>query len=194
MCRRAACDMPSSHPSCPSAQLHLQTSRKKGHRPCVQLTLTYSSYIFTHCQDLQTKRHVTRLPLSSWLSGLACSGVAALDSKKLPVLLHYLSAYCGGRKQTDLAHFMCRDVIGNGLGIGLSGCQALSGVGLEHVPQEITRAWATSQSQQRRHQPHPARLRCSPLNASKRRGRRLTDTMKRRKASWSWLYLSACIY
>lgn len=60
-------------------------------------------------------------------------------------------------------------------------CQALSGVGLEHVPQEITQAWATSQSQQRWRRPHPAALGCSPVK-EKKRGGRLTDSIRSRKA------------
>lgn len=59
-------------------------------------------------------------------------------------------------------------------------CQALSGVELEHVPQEITQAWADIQSQQRKHRPHPAGPGCSPVAGTKRERRRLTDTRRER--------------
>lgn len=66
----------------------------------------------------------------------------------------------------------------------MSECQAVSGVELEHVPQEITQAWATSQSQQKQHRPHPAGLSCSPVKETKREERRLTDTIRSRKDPW----------
>ena len=65
---------------------------------------------------------------------------------------NYLRARRGGRKQTDMALFSDRDVITSGRG------QALSGAGLEYVPQEITHARASSQSQQKSQQPRPAVL------------------------------------
>lgn len=82
------------------------------------------------------------------------------------MLQRYLSAHNEAKKE-GMALFMDGDVIVSGQGYAER--QALSGVGLEHVPQEITHSRAMGQSQQRRHRPHPVRPRCSPARGIKRR-------------------------
>lgn len=63
----------------------------------------------------------------------------------------------------------------------MSECQALSGVELEHVPQEITQAWATSQSQQKQHKPHPPGLSCLPVKETKREKKKKIDRHYKKK-------------